>query len=362
VASGVVVESGGTLSMEAGFVSNLTVESGGIDIVHFGTTLGTTVLGGATEYVSGGAVSSTNISSGGVESIGAGYSFNTTVSGGAVEVLSGVTGVARAYDTTVLSGGELIVAGIAVSISAAVAGTESLQSGGEDWNSTIESGGLHVVAQGRSYYAALSGGGEEIVSSGGRAIFTTVNSGGEEIVSSGGAATDLIVSSGGIAVVSSGGSEDLTELKGGYELVASGGSMSGATIYAGTLELASGASVLIPSEVAFAGSGTLLVDGGTSFGWHVAGFGAGDQIDLEDIAFGTMTTKKGQNSQVSYTGDAVSGTLSVTDGVHTANIALLGQYMASEFAVSNDGHGGTLITFTPDTTPIVIGGGGNGHH
>src|SRR5215471_12630413 len=204
LASGVVVESGGTISMGGGTVSGLTVESGGVDIVNFGTTVGTTVLGGANEYVLGGAVRGTNISSGGVESIEAGYSFNTTVSGGAVEVLSGVSGVSSASDTTVLSGGELIVATGAVALDAVVAGTEILQGSGEDYDSTIESGGLHVV-QYRSEFTALSGGAEEIVSSGGMAISTTVNSGAIEIVSSGGAATGLTISSGGIAVVSRGG-------------------------------------------------------------------------------------------------------------------------------------------------------------
>lgn len=317
--------------------------------------MGTTVLSGATEYVLGGVVSSTNISSGGVESIEAGYSFNTTVSGGAVEVLSGVSGVSSASDTTVLSGGELIVATGAVALDAVVAGTEILQGDGEDYDSTIESGGLHVV-QYRSEFTVLSGGAEEIVSSGGMAISTTVNSGAIEIVSSGGAAVGLTISSGGIAVVSSGGSAGATELDGGHELVASGGIVSGATISAGTLEVASGGAIA-DSEVAFAGGGTLQFDGGTGFGWHVSGFGAGDQIDFKDIAFVPPTGKKNQNAEVSYTaGINQSGTLTVTDGVHTANIQLLGQYMASEFVAASDGFGGTIITFTSASTT-----GGHGH-
>jgi hypothetical protein len=35
--------------------------------------------------------------------------------------------------------------------------------------------------------------------------------------------------------------------------------------------------------------------------------------------------------------------LSITDGTHSANIALLGNYMASAFVASSDGHGGTYI-------------------
>jgi hypothetical protein len=43
-------------------------------------------------------------------------------------------------------------------------------------------------------------------------------------------------------------------------------------------------------------------------------------------------------------------------------IDTIGQYTASEFAVSNDGHGGTLITFeASSSTTTVTGGNGNGH-
>jgi hypothetical protein len=34
----------------------------------------------------------------------------------------------------------------------------------------------------------------------------------------------------------------------------------------------------------------------------------------------------------------------VTDGSHSANIALLGDYLASNFVATSDGHGGTLIS------------------
>ncbi len=40
----------------------------------------------------------------------------------------------------------------------------------------------------------------------------------------------------------------------------------------------------------------------------------------------------------------LSGTLTVTDGTHTALIALLGPYTGGEFSAKTDGSGGTLIT------------------
>jgi hypothetical protein len=39
------------------------------------------------------------------------------------------------------------------------------------------------------------------------------------------------------------------------------------------------------------------------------------------------------------------GTLSISDGTHTANLALLGQYAASGFAAAPDAGGGTLVTY-----------------
>jgi hypothetical protein len=136
-------------------------------------------------------------------------------------------------------------------------------------------------------------------------------------------------------------------------------------LYGGTLEVASGG--LMGGQLTFgqdsAGS-TLVLDAGAGLNALVAGFGTfepgygvgvkPDKIDLQGIAFGT--TKK---SQVSFTEAAsnLSGTLTVTDGVHTASIQLLGQYTASEFATASDGNGGTLVTYTSATQP----GGHLGH-
>jgi hypothetical protein len=39
----------------------------------------------------------------------------------------------------------------------------------------------------------------------------------------------------------------------------------------------------------------------------------------------------------------LSGTLTVTDGAHTANLTLLGDYSTGDFQKASDGHGGTEI-------------------
>jgi hypothetical protein len=80
-------------------------------------------------------------------------------------------------------------------------------------------------------------------------------------------------------------------------------------------------------------------DNSQSFSGQIAGFGGQDQLDLRDIAASA-------NATIGYaaTSDNSGGTLTVSDGTHSANIALLGQYAAGSFAAAGDGHGGTAIT------------------
>src|SRR5262249_726730 len=90
------------------------------------------------------------------------------------------------------------------------------------------------------------------------------------------------------------------------------------------------------------------------FSGQISGFGLPDMLDLTDIADNhgqaTLAFKEANNH--------TSGTLTVSDGVHTAKITLLGQYVASQFHVGNDGAGGTLVTDPPVTAltdPGTIG-------
>jgi hypothetical protein len=97
-------------------------------------------------------------------------------------------------------------------------------------------------------------------------------------------------------------------------------------------------------SILLAGStGTLQLDQSQSFTGQISGFGAQDQIDLTDIAFDPNTTTLGYSGN----GDRIGGTLSVSDGTHAANLALLGSYMASSFAMASDGHGGTSVVDLP---------------
>ncbi len=85
-------------------------------------------------------------------------------------------------------------------------------------------------------------------------------------------------------------------------------------------------------------SGTLELARSQSYTGTVSGLDAAGAcvLDLDDIAFGGST-------KATYAGDATGGVLTVTDGVHSAHIALAGDYTAASFVVASDGHGGTSV-------------------
>jgi autotransporter passenger strand-loop-strand repeat protein len=170
-----------------------------------------------------------------------------------------------------------------------------------------------------------------------------VSSGGTENVS--GVTQNTSVGDGGSVTVFSGGVANNSLIQsGGYELVMSGGAFSGATLAGGTLEIASGGNSL-SSTIEFAGDGKLILDS-TRFRGKLDAFTLGDTIDLLTVAYGSSTTS-------SYVDAGTSGTLTVTDGTHTARLTLLGQYQLGNFTVANNG-GHVQIT-----DPPVSSGGGN---
>ena len=87
-------------------------------------------------------------------------------------------------------------------------------------------------------------------------------------------------------------------------------------------------------------AGTLRLDDSLDFSGVVSGFAQNDHLDLSDIKFGAGVTH-----EYSPNAQGTGGTLTVSDGVHTANISLAGQYTAEGFHVSDDHHTGTLITY-----------------
>jgi VCBS repeat-containing protein len=97
-------------------------------------------------------------------------------------------------------------------------------------------------------------------------------------------------------------------------------------------------------------TGIFKLDASGAFTGSAAGLALGNYLDLADIVYGGTTT-------VGYTPNKnnTGGALTVSDGMHTANIALLGQYTVASFTIVGDGHGGTLLT-DPPVAPAGLAG------
>jgi hypothetical protein len=121
--------------------------------------------------------------------------------------------------------------------------------------------------------------------------------------------------------------------------------ISPATISAGqTLDLPSAYSGTVNFAAA---TGALRIENSASFTGKVSGLTAQDVLDFGDITAGA-------NATVGYSGTSSSGTLTVSDGSHTAIIALLGNYMAASFVPASDGHGGTYVVDPPQAQSSLL--------
>jgi hypothetical protein len=160
-----------------------------------------------------------------------------------------------------------------------------------------------------------------------------INTGTNTITNAG---TIEAVGSGGATITSAVNNTGVLEAAGGVLTV--NGAVSGAgkgVIASGTLDFAS----TFTEGVAFTGTtGVLELAHSQTYSGSISGFSktGGTSLDLRDIAFGGST-------KASFSGTTTSGTLTVTDGTHTAKIKLTGNYTASTFVVSTDGHGGTKV-------------------
>ena len=84
------------------------------------------------------------------------------------------------------------------------------------------------------------------------------------------------------------------------------------------------------------------LDTSSQFAGTVAGLAPGNYLDLADQSY------QGNNAPTYNSTGANTGTLAVTEGASTINIALLGSYLASSFVASSDGHRSAILRSAPD--------------
>ncbi len=306
-----------------------------------------------------GSATSTTVSRGGREYVEkSGVASGTIVDGYAyVEVGGSATGA------TIGGGGEAIVYGKASGTIVGSGGVEYVESGGTNSGGTVASGGKLVVYGTDSGTTIVSG---TMTVSGG-----TIGSGAIVETASGGtvSATGTVTNSGTLFASGAGSTVDIIG-------VVNGGS---AEVGNGIVDIKASSS----ENVSFrsGGSGGLQLDHALAgaYSGKVSGFGEDTKqfIDLTQInspgatlsyksanpsnTSGTLTVKNGATSATismigTYTlasfklGHDASGHVEITDppvaaaSVHSANLALLGNYIAASFVSAAFDHGGTVIT------------------
>ena len=155
---------------------------------------------------------------------------------------------------------------------------------------------------------------------------TIVNAGTIEVAGAGGMTIKSAIANTGL----------LEAVKGNLTVMLAVTGTGSAIVNAATLDFASSFS----ENVKFSGAtGVLELAKSTTYTGVITGFSktGGTQLDLLDIGFKSGVTK------ATYAGNITSGILTVTDGVHIANINLTGNYTKSTFVVATDNHNGTLI-------------------
>jgi hypothetical protein len=296
---------------------------------------------------------------------GAGDSFAGTLAGAGTLAITG--GTDQLTGTTIAAATHVTIHGAGVTLLGSIANSGAI---------TAATTSLTIAAAG----ATLSGGGHltltnaatnKVVGATAAATLTNVNnliSGGGQLGGgqmklvnqgagkiTGNTAAALVIDTGTAAVVNAG--TITAAAAGGVTIksaVANSGTLAvtagtltvnGAVTGAGKATIAGGTADFLSTfsqNVAFTGTtGVLELAKSQTYAATISGFSltGGTSLDLADIAFTSGKTK----ATFVENGAKTSAVLTVTDGTHTSHITLAGNFSASTFTVSSDGHGGTKV-------------------
>jgi hypothetical protein len=362
--SGVIDADAGTLTIGAG--SRTLINAGILEAIGSGTLMlpgdvisnsaggkiaaagGQVQLRGA--RIVGGALSSSG--AGLVWAIGAGNVFDgrfgrqVTLDGEILIANGGSLTLEGAVDNTAVIdiGGRSTTAILLVAGSVTLSGGGRVAFGDSSTNEIVATSSATLTNVDNVITAAgvISGAGLSLVNQAGGVINgwsaatgLVIDTGAHNVVNSG-----TIISTGGGGIAIDGGVKNsgLLEVTKGVLLV------KGAVSGAGEVRIKGGAADFAGSfseSVTFTpdASGVLELADAAAYHGTISGFSktGTTALDLDDIIFASGSTR------ASFSGTTASGVLTVTDGTHTAKIALKGDYVASAWSLGSDGHGGTRV-------------------
>ncbi|WP_211259973.1 Hint domain-containing protein, partial [Acetobacter orleanensis] len=335
VVSNTTVAGSGSFTVASGTTArNTTVNAGGLATVSGGTLTTATVSGGEVDVFSGGTVSAANVTNGGnlyVED-GASAVSASVGSAGYLEVDAG--GVASG--TQVGSAGIVQLAGTGVASGTTLGSSATLYAGSGTTavGTVVQDGASLQVQQGGVASGTLQQGGTTTIFAGASATDTTVNGGALNLVE-GAVVSNTVVNRGGKLDVEAGSTASGVTVASGGEADVSG-NLSNATVESGgALVVTSTATI---SGVVVSNGGNVQVQsGGSLTNVHVS---RGGGIDLGWLAYDS-----------GITATVVDGhTLEISGAGSSKPVATLeGDYTNDFFVLSDDGHGGTLLTLEEGT-------------
>ncbi|WP_166315524.1 Hint domain-containing protein [Acetobacter estunensis] len=337
--------------------TNVTVESGLIDVTSTGSLDAANVDSGGTISATNGAILSGITVNGGKLEVDSGSLVSTLVAqeGAAVHMVGGTV-----VSATISNAGLEVTSGsVASDISVLASGVFVVGSNSISTDALISSGGTASLSGGTGSRTQLFSSGREIVSSDGREISGVVNNGGTLEVLDGGTAQQIIVSSGGqvdveggmleSATLSSGSTQNVslgatagasTVKNGAAENILSGAVESGGTIESGgSLSLASGGS---GTDINLLSGGVISVIDGARL--SDVTFASGGTIDLDSEYWSAQ-----DNDRPTFIVDSAgSATLSATENGHDYLFTLIGDYTGLTVERQKDADGTVELVMTGD--------------
>jgi len=91
-------------------------------------------------------------------------------------------------------------------------------------------------------------------------------------------------------------------------------------------------------NVTFNGSGELALARSEGYSGAISGFSTTGATSL-----GVMDIEFVNAGEATFSGTAISGILTISDGTHSAHIDLIGDYQDASFTAASDGQGGTIV-------------------
>ncbi|MFS8371626.1 Hint domain-containing protein, partial [Acetobacter indonesiensis] len=198
----------------------------------------------------------------------------------------------------------------------------------------VQDGASLQVQQGGSASGTVQQGGTTTIFAGASATDTTITGGAFNLVESG-TATNITVNSGGkLDIQANSTASDVTVQSGGQIEVA--GNLANATVNSGA-SLSVTSTATISGVVVNSGGSLQVQSGGSLTGVHLS---AGGSLDLGWLAYDSSTTATIDGGH----------TIDISGGSVTSSVATLdGDYSNDFFVLSDDGHGGTLLTLEEGT-------------